>query len=348
MRVACATRDYRQARTSCRATGTTAGEQPLVNLPGICEELLVVVRIHSEYVRHVLKGGPGVWRDFAGAVASPAPNLSATGPDLHSERAPHRKASPLAIGELPAQDAILRQRGSAGGRPEDAAPHRPEITSGLYGHLLMKYQREAISKARLLTPEGLAARGAMPHAAAPDAWTDLPLADSLLTSPTNGEQGPEPPGRKPLKFRPLEWRAILDSNQWPSAPEGAQKRLEVDASHAPFAIANESGGRRRWHVACRWPFLHANPCTGHAGSARSPRRCDGPTDRERGRLSPAHLDRDDLQALRGGEAAPRPDLDALHPHRRRRSRGLHRCQRWLTLSVALTPVASWTRQGEGS
>lgn len=71
-----------------------------------------MVRIHSEYVRHVLKGGPGVCRDFAGAVASPAPNLSATGPNLHSERAPHRKASPLAIGELPAQDAILRQRGS--------------------------------------------------------------------------------------------------------------------------------------------------------------------------------------------------------------------------------------------
>ena len=57
----------------------------------------------------------------------------------------------------------------------------PKITSGVYGHLLMSYQRDAIAKARLLSPEVLASWGAEPHRAAPGAGSDLPLADSLLT-----------------------------------------------------------------------------------------------------------------------------------------------------------------------
>jgi hypothetical protein len=46
----------------------------------------------------------------------------------------------------------------------------PKMTAGVYGHLLMTYQRDAIAKARLLSPDLLSSwSGAEPHEAAPGA-----------------------------------------------------------------------------------------------------------------------------------------------------------------------------------
>jgi integrase len=64
----------------------------------------------------------------------------------------------------------------------------PKITSGVYGHLLMSYQRDAIGKARLLSPEVLSSWGVEPHGAAPGAGSDLPFADYLLTGQGMGEK----------------------------------------------------------------------------------------------------------------------------------------------------------------
>ena len=67
----------------------------------------------------------------------------------------------------------------------------PKITSGIYGHLLMSYQREAISKARLLPKALLENAPARPQETAPGARTRTLLADYLLTigGPDEGEAG---------------------------------------------------------------------------------------------------------------------------------------------------------------
>jgi hypothetical protein len=59
----------------------------------------------------------------------------------------------------------------------------PKITTGFYGHLLMDYQRDAISRARLLPQDVLSSRDNThePPRAADGAGSDLPLADTLLT-----------------------------------------------------------------------------------------------------------------------------------------------------------------------
>ncbi len=62
----------------------------------------------------------------------------------------------------------------------------PKITSGVYGHLLLSYQRDAIGRAHLLPAELLARppKALLPPGAAPGAPRDLPLADTLLTDVT--------------------------------------------------------------------------------------------------------------------------------------------------------------------
>jgi hypothetical protein len=49
----------RQARSCGGAARTPAGEKPLADRLGICEDLVVVARIHLEYVAHLLQGGLG-------------------------------------------------------------------------------------------------------------------------------------------------------------------------------------------------------------------------------------------------------------------------------------------------
>src|SRR5919205_3746381 len=63
----------------------------------------------------------------------------------------------------------------------------PKITSGVYGHLLINYQREAIARARLLPAALLPSAAPEPQRDAPGARSDLPLADILLTESTNSE-----------------------------------------------------------------------------------------------------------------------------------------------------------------
>jgi len=75
----------------------------------------------------------------------------------------------------------------------------PKITSGVYGHLLMNYQREAIARARLLPAELLSSGAPEPQPAAPAARSDLPLADILLTESTNSEAKAGTPKRKSLE-----------------------------------------------------------------------------------------------------------------------------------------------------
>jgi excisionase family DNA binding protein len=75
----------------------------------------------------------------------------------------------------------------------------PKITSGIYGHLLMNYQREAISRARLLPAALLPSAAPDPQQAAPGARGDLPLADILLTESTIGETRAGTPKKKTLK-----------------------------------------------------------------------------------------------------------------------------------------------------
>jgi len=72
----------------------------------------------------------------------------------------------------------------------------PKITSGVYGHLLMNYQREAIARARLLPAELLSSGAPEPQ---PAARSDLPLADILLTESTNSEAKAGTPKKKTLK-----------------------------------------------------------------------------------------------------------------------------------------------------
>jgi hypothetical protein len=64
----------------------------------------------------------------------------------------------------------------------------PKITSGVYGHLLMSYQRKAIAKARLLPAEILSGRPGKPQLPAPGAPGDLSLATYLLPA-RSGEGG---------------------------------------------------------------------------------------------------------------------------------------------------------------
>jgi integrase len=64
----------------------------------------------------------------------------------------------------------------------------PKITSGVYGHLLMNYQREAISRARLLPPEVLSSGNRSPQQPAAGAQRNPPLADNMLTDRTIGEK----------------------------------------------------------------------------------------------------------------------------------------------------------------
>ena len=79
----------------------------------------------------------------------------------------------------------------------------PKITSGVYGHLLMNYQRESISRARLLPSEFLRSVGT-PQPTARGAESDLPLADSLLTGATRGKKRAGPSSRKTEEVPALE------------------------------------------------------------------------------------------------------------------------------------------------
>ena len=63
----------------------------------------------------------------------------------------------------------------------------PKITSGAYGHLLMSYQREAISRVRLLSREILSAGGTELQQTAPGAANRIPGADNMLTDDTEGK-----------------------------------------------------------------------------------------------------------------------------------------------------------------
>ncbi len=76
----------------------------------------------------------------------------------------------------------------------------PKITSGVYGHLLMNYQRDAIAKARLLSPEVLSSWGAEPQEAAPGARSDLSLGAYLVPGRTNGTKKAGTPGQKPQEI----------------------------------------------------------------------------------------------------------------------------------------------------
>jgi hypothetical protein len=96
----------RQARTRRRAAVTAAGEQLLVDHFGICEERLVVSRMHVEYVRHVLAGGPGcLAKTLSGAVLLLLHTISTPGRDVQGPKrgAPPRSSradgrSPLSSG----------------------------------------------------------------------------------------------------------------------------------------------------------------------------------------------------------------------------------------------------------
>ncbi|MFL5378178.1 MAG: tyrosine-type recombinase/integrase, partial [Myxococcales bacterium] len=82
----------------------------------------------------------------------------------------------------------------------------PKITFGVYGHLLMTYQRDAIGKARLLSSEVLASWGAEPQEAAPGAGTTLSLGAYLVPSRGEGVKRAGTAKEKgSLGFRPLNW-----------------------------------------------------------------------------------------------------------------------------------------------
>ena len=65
----------------------------------------------------------------------------------------------------------------------------PKITAGVYGHLLMNYQREAIAKARLVPSEVLSGQPAKPHGAALAAPDDVSLVTYLLPESSGQEKG---------------------------------------------------------------------------------------------------------------------------------------------------------------
>jgi integrase len=64
----------------------------------------------------------------------------------------------------------------------------PKITSGVYGHLLMKYQRDAIAKARLLPASMLSSKPTAPYGAAPGARNDLSLGAYLVPEQGKGRR----------------------------------------------------------------------------------------------------------------------------------------------------------------
>ena len=97
----------------------------------------------------------------------------------------------------------------------------PKVTSEIYGHLLMGYQRTAIGKARLLPANALSGGRTEPQQAADGARSSLPLADSLLTRGT---------GQKKAGIAERETRTI---------PAGLMAR---DTGFEPVAFG--SGGRR--------------------------------------------------------------------------------------------------------
>jgi len=78
----------------------------------------------------------------------------------------------------------------------------PKITSGVYGHLLMSYQRDAIGKARLLSPEILSSWGGEPQEAAPGAGTDLSLGAYLVPGQGEGRKKAGTRQAKAQEFRP--------------------------------------------------------------------------------------------------------------------------------------------------
>ena len=94
----------------------------------------------------------------------------------------------------------------------------PKITAGVYGHLLMNYQREAIAKARLVPSEVLSGQPAKPHGAALAAPDDVSLVTYLLPESSGQEKGRNT-RKKALSFRPSRWSGKRDSDPRPSAWE---------------------------------------------------------------------------------------------------------------------------------
>jgi integrase len=81
----------------------------------------------------------------------------------------------------------------------------PKITAGVYGHLLMDYQRDAIAKARLLSPELLSARGAAGALeAAPGARRHLSLGAYLVPAGVEGMKKAGSLGRNPQELPALK------------------------------------------------------------------------------------------------------------------------------------------------
>ncbi len=106
----------------------------------------------------------------------------------------------------------------------------PKITSGVYGHLLMSYQRDAIAKARLVPAEVLSSAAVEPQLTAPDAPTALSLGATWVTEGTEGMKRAGTARRKPLAVPALGLErdtgfgpATLSlGNPWPEMPMWAQ------------------------------------------------------------------------------------------------------------------------------
>ena len=128
----------------------------------------------------------------------------------------------------------------------------------------MSYQRDAIAKARLLTPEELSAHASEPQEGEPGAASPLSLDASLVPPGENTEEGPEDPSENPSDVRPLDgarYRARTcglrlrrptlcgtcspHHRVWPKSDQGPRSSAAPPTSPAGGAERSADGCRRR-------------------------------------------------------------------------------------------------------
>ena len=94
------------------------------------------------------------------------------------------------------------------------------LTVGTYGHLDLDYMRASLEKLPAVAGPFVGAEPVQgPTEVSRTIVISTGLSTRLLPERANGESAHQKSADKRNESSNLEWRALLDSNQWPSASE---------------------------------------------------------------------------------------------------------------------------------